>query len=134
MKKLVKDAGLEHRFKIESCATSTEEIWGGVGNPIYPPAQAELRKRGIPFDASKRARQLKRSEYNDWDLLVVMDEMNLRNALRILGSDPEQKLHRLLEYAGRSGSVADPWYSGDFRQAYEDIEAGCRGILELYRA
>ena len=124
MKELVRRERLEDCFEIASCATSTEEI----GNPVYPPARAELVRRGIPCER-RGARQLTRSDYAAYDLLVCMDDWNVRNTLRITGGDPEGKVHKLLEYAGRSGDVADPWYSDRFDIAYDDILAGCRGLL-----
>ena len=124
MKALVRRDGLDDNFTIASCATSTEEI----GNPVYPPARAELARRGIPCE-KRRARQLTRSDYNDYDLLLCMDDWNVRNTLRIVGSDADGKVHKLLEYAGRSGDVADPWYSDRFDVAYADILAGCEGLL-----
>ena len=125
MKELVRREGLYDNFEIASCATSTEEI----GNPVYPPARSELARRGIPCER-RGARQLTRRDYADYDLLLCMDSWNVRNTLRIVGSDPEGKVHKLLEYAGRTDDVADPWYSDRFDVAYEDILSGCEGLLE----
>lgn len=125
MKQLVRERGLEDSFTIASCATSREEI----GNPVYPPARAELARRGIPCER-RGARQLTRRDYEDYDLLICMDSMNVRNALRILGGDPEGKLHKLKEYLGSADDVADPWYSDRFDIAYDEIDAGCRALLE----
>ena len=121
MKELVRREGLEDVMTIASCATSTEEI----GNPVYPPARAELARRGIPCER-RGARQLTKRDYADYDLLLCMDSFNVRNALRIVGSDPEGKIHKLLEYAGRADDVADPWYSDRFDIAYADILSGCQ--------
>lgn len=129
MKKLVTDAGLQDHFHIASSATSTEEIWNGQGNPVYPPARAELKKHGISCDG-KYAVQVKKSDYDKYDLFLVMDSNNLRNIGRILKSDPQNKVHKLLEYAGRADDVADPWYSGRFDVAYQDIHEGCSALLE----
>ena len=126
MKELVRRRHLERLFDIASCATSTEEI----GNPVYPPARAELARQGIPYER-RGARQLTRRDYEDYDLLICMDDWNVRNAKRITGGDPEGKIHKLLEYAGRSGDVADPWYSDRFDIAYDDILSGCEGLLAL---
>lgn len=128
MKKLVKDNGMEQEFVIASSATSTEEI----GNPVYPPARRELAKHGISCEG-KYAVQLKRSDYQKYDLFLVMDDNNLFNICRIFPSDTENKIHKLLEYAGRSDDVADPWYTGNFTKAYQDIEEGCYGLLEEIR-
>ena len=125
MKDLVKKAGLEGQFHIESAATSTEEI----GNPVYPPARRKLMEHGIDC-SGKTARQLQNRDYDEYDLLIGMDRANLRNMHRICGGDYAGKLHLLLEYAGRQGDIADPWYSGDFEATWRDVEAGCRGLLE----
>lgn len=130
MKKLVREKGLENMFFISSCATSREEIWNGVGNPIYPPAQREMNKRGVPFDSSKRAVQLKAEDYGKYDYLIGMDKMNIRNIMRIIGSDPEGKVYRLMDFTERKGDVADPWYSNRFDTAFNDIYEGCRCLLE----
>ena len=125
MKDLVAKAGLSDKFEIASAATSAEEI----GNPVYPPARAELARHGIPCER-RGARQLTRRDYEDYDLLICMDSMNVRNALRILGSDPEGKLHKLKEYLGSADDVADPWYNDRFDIAHAEIDAGCRALLE----
>ena len=128
-KDLVAKQGREKEFFIASCATSEEEIWNGVGNPVYPPARAELAKHGISC-AGKRAVRLQKSDYDAYDLLVVMDNNNLRNAHRILGGDPQGKLCKLMDYTSRGGDVADPWYTDRFDIAYRDILDGCTGLLE----
>lgn len=125
MKDLVRKAGLENQFQIASAATSTEEI----GNPVYPPARRKLAEHGISC-AGKTARQLTRADYGAYDLLIGMDQANLRNMRRICGGDPEGKIHLLLEYADRPGQeVADPWYTGDFEATWQDVLAGCQGLL-----
>ena len=125
MKDLVQKAGLERAFHIESSSTSAEEL----GNAVYPPARRKLAEHGIGC-AGKRARQLRRGDYDEFDLLIGMDRANLRNMRRICGGDPAGKLRLLLEFAGRpGGEVADPWYTGDFDAAWRDVEAGCRGLL-----
>ncbi len=125
MKDLVKKAGLTSQFQIASAATSREEI----GNPVYPPARRKLAEHGIAC-GGKTARQLTRADYGAYDLLIGMDQANLRNMRRICGGDPEGKIHLLLEYADRSGQeVADPWYTGDFEATWQDVLAGCQGLL-----
>ena len=124
MKDLVKKAGLEHRFVIESAATSTEEI----GNPVYPPARRKLAEHGIRC-AGKTARQMRRADYEAYDLLIGMDRANLRNMERICGGDPDGKMRLLMDYTDRPGQVADPWYTGDFDATWRDVEDGCRGLL-----
>ncbi|MBR5136886.1 MAG: low molecular weight phosphotyrosine protein phosphatase [Clostridia bacterium] len=128
-KRMVQEAGLSDKFYIASCATSSEEIWGGVGNPVYPPAKAELARHGISAEG-KRAVQLTRADYDKYDLLVCMDSNNMRNMLRLFGSDSDNKLHKLMEYTERGGDVADPWYTDRFDIAYQDIYDGCVGLLE----
>ena len=125
MKDLVRKAELAEEFSIASAATSTEEI----GNPIYPPARRKLAEHGIGC-AGKTARQLRREDYDRFDLLIGMDGANLRNMRRICGGDPEGKLSLLLDWAGRSGDVADPWYTGDFEATWQDVLAGCQGLLD----
>ncbi len=121
---------LTDNFSVSSCATSTEEIWGDTGNPVYPPAKAELAKHGISCEG-KRAVQLKKSDYDKYDLFVGMDSMNIRNMHRILGNDPEGKICKLMEFTDRGGDVADPWYSGRFDIAYRDIYDGCEALINI---
>lgn len=126
---LARERGVSDRFSVASCATSTEEIICGVGNPVYPPAKRELARHGISCDG-KRAVQLKKSDYDAYDYLICMDDNNVRNAMRILGSDPKGKVSKLMDHTARPGNVADPWYSGDFETCYRDIEDGCKALLE----
>lgn len=128
-KKMIRERGLEDRFAVASSATSTEEIWGGVGNPVYPPAKEELARHGISCDG-KRAVQLRRDDYDQYDLLVGMDSANIRNMHRMLGGDPAGKIRKLMDYTPRGGDVADPWYSERFDIAYRDIYEGCEALLK----
>ena len=128
LKDMAKRAGVADQMVIASSATSTEEIYGGVGNPMYPPARAELSARGIAY-TPRQAVQLRFSDYEKYDVFAVMDEANYRNARRMLGGDPEGKVRKLMSYAGRSGDVADPWYSRRFDVAYDDIYEGCVGLM-----
>ncbi len=125
MKDLVKKAGLENEFHIESAATSTEEI----GNPVYPPARQELAKHGIGC-AGHAARQLRREDYGEFNLLVGMDQANIRNMRRICGGDPEGRIRLLMDFTDRPGEVADPWYTGDFETTWRDVLDGCQGLLK----
>ncbi len=129
LKQMIKEQGMTDRFFVSSCATSTEEIWRGVGNPVYPPAKAELAKHGIACEG-KRAVQLCREDYDNYDLFVGMDSANIRNMHRILGGDAEGKIHKLMDYTARGGDVADPWYSERFDIAYRDIFDGCASLLQ----
>ena len=124
MKDLVKKAGLTSQFYIESAATSREEI----GNPVYPPARRKLAEHNISC-GGHAARQLIRQDYDAYDLLIGMDQANLRDMRRICGGDPDDKIRLLLNYAGRYDDVADPWYTGDFEATWRDVLAGCRGLL-----
>lgn len=127
MKDLVEKAGLEDSFLIESAATSTEEI----GNSVYPPARRKLSEHGISCEG-KTARQMTRSDYNRYDLLIGMDSWNIRNMRNICGGDPEGKITMLMDYTSRPGDVADPWYTGDFEATWRDVLEGCRAILDQY--
>ncbi|MCI8949577.1 MAG: low molecular weight phosphotyrosine protein phosphatase [Lachnospiraceae bacterium] len=124
MKDMVKRAGLENNFYIASAATSTEEI----GNPVHRGTREKLKSVGIST-SGKQAVQLKRQDYDKYDYLIGMDNWNIRNMLRILGGDPEKKVFKLLEFAGSSAEVADPWYTGDFESTYRDVVRGCQGLL-----
>lgn len=128
-KKMVADRNLSSQFFIASAATSTEEIWNGVGNPVYPPAREELARHGISC-AGKRAVQLKKSDYEDYDYLIGMDSMNIRNIERMTGHSRGEKIRKLLEFADSAADVADPWYTGDFQSTYRDVMAGCEGFLK----
>ncbi|MBB3171406.1 low molecular weight protein-tyrosine-phosphatase [Parvibacter caecicola] len=130
LKDMVAKRGLSGQFHIESAATSTEEL----GNPVYPGTQRVLRAHGIGGFEGKRARQLRRADCNDFDLIIGMDEANMRNMGRMLGGDAQGKLHKLLEFAGSARDVADPWYTGDFDTTYEDVCGGCEGLLNFLGA
>ncbi len=130
LKDMVAKRGLSGQFHIESAATSTEE----PGNPVYPGTQRVLRAHGIGGFEGKRARQLRRADCNDFDLIIGMDEANMRNTGRMLGGDAQGKLHKLLEFAGSTRDVADPWYTGDFDTTYEDVCDGCEGLLNFLGA
>lgn len=126
MKDLVRKAGLESEFLIESAATSTEEI----GNDMYPPAKEKLRREGIPF-TRRGARQITAADYNNYDLLIGMDDENLFYMNRRWNNDPDNKVRLLLEFAGSSRKVADPWFTGNFDRTYLDVQEGCEALLKL---
>ena len=126
MKDLVKKARREDEFYIESAATSTEEI----GNEVYPPAKRKLAEHGISCKG-KTARQMTRSDYDRFDLLIGMDEWNIRNMTRICGGDPEGKIHKLLDFTNRPGDVADPWYTGNFEATWQDVLLGCQCLCRI---
>ena len=129
MKDIVSSAGLADNFYIASAATSTEEIWNGVGNPVYPPAKAKLAEHGIDC-SGKRAVQLTRADYGKYDYLIGMDSANIRNMNRMLGGDPEKKVYKLLSFAGQDRDISDPWYTGDFEATYRDVMEGCTALLQ----
>lgn len=128
LKEMIKRKGLEDKFVVCSSATSTEEIWNGIGNPVYPPVKALLESKGID-PSGKRAVQLKVSDYDKYDLLIGMDSTNIRNMNRMLGGDRDNKIHKLMEYTGSSADVSDPWYTRDFEKCYKDIYKGCEALL-----
>ena len=125
MKDIVARAGLSDRFTIASAATSTEEI----GNPVHRGTREKLRQHGISV-AGKTAVQMKRSDYDKYDYLIGMDDWNIRNILRITGGDPAGKVHKLLAFAGRTGDIADPWYTGNFDETYDDVKSGCEELMK----
>lgn len=124
-KDLIQKRGVANQFFIASAATSTEEI----GNPVYPPAKRKLAEHGISCEG-KRARQMKREDYKEYDLLIGTEQINIRNMERIAGGDPDAKMHRLLDYSTRPRDISDPWYTGDFERAYRDILEGCEALLD----
>ena len=126
MKDMVHTHGLDDRFEIASAATSREEI----GNPVYPPARRKLAQHGISC-GGHHARQMTREDYDRYDHIIGMDHANIRNILRITGGDPEGKVSLLLDHTARAGQeVADPWYTGDFDETWQDVTEGCAGLLE----
>lgn len=124
LKDLVSKKGLADLFFIESRATSTEEI----GNPVHYGTRQKLSQFGISV-AGKTAIQLTKSDYDKYDMLICMDSVNVRNTLRIIGNDKAGKVTKLLSFAGESGDIADPWYTGNFDVTYDDVLRGCNGLL-----
>ena len=121
---MIQKKGMSDHFHIASAATSSEEI----GNPVHYGTVNKLRTVGIST-AGKYAVQLKRKDYKEYDYILGMDYRNIRNIDRIIGSDPEQKVHMLLEFSDNPRDIADPWYTGDFDRTYADILEGCGGFL-----
>ena len=126
MKDIVRKAGLEDLFEIESAATSTEEI----GNEVYPPAKRKLAEHGISCKG-KTARQMTHRDYDRFDLLIGMDSWNFRNMNRICGGDPEMKIRLLMDFTDEPRDVADPWYTRDYDTAYRDIRKGLEGFMKF---
>lgn len=125
MKDIVRKNHKEREFEIASAATSTEEL----GNSVYPPARRKLLENGIRCDG-KTARQMTMQDYRYYDLLIVMDNNNMKNAKRIIGNDTDNKLHLLMDYTEQGGTVSDPWYTRDFDRAYNDILSGCQALFD----
>lgn len=126
MKDIVRKSGFSDKIYVESAATSREEI----GNDTHYGTKNKLRAEGIPFE-KRAARQVERTDYNRFDYLVVMDSANLRNLRYIIPHDPDGKVFKLLDFTKRKGSdIADPWYTGDFDETFDDVTEGCRGMLE----
>ena len=128
MKDLVKKAGLEGEFYIDSAATSREEI----GNGVHHGTKRKLAQMGVPC-GNHRARQMTRDDYDKFDLLIGMDNANIRNMKRIADGDDEGKIRMMLDYTNRPGEVADPWYTGNFDETWDDVLEGCTGLLERLR-
>lgn len=127
MQDMVDKMGLHDEFYISSAATSTEEI----GNPVHPGTRRKLAENGISCDG-KRAVQIKESDYDRYDYIIVMDSLNMRNLRRIIKNDDKYKIHKLLDFSS-GGDIADPWYTGNFDVTYSDIVRGCRGLIEHMR-
>lgn len=125
---IMKDLCQTEDVYIESAAVSREEI----GNPIYPPAQKILRVKGIPFD-NRKARQFTLDDYNNFDIIVIMEQYNMPRLLRIIGEDKQNKVNRLLDFTDTPGDIEDPWYSGNFEKVFEQIRYGCEALLKKIR-
>lgn len=124
LRDMAQKQGIADQFIIASAATSTEEI----GNPVHSGTRRKLKEFGISTEG-KTAVQLKKKDYMYYDYLLGMDKRNIQNILRIVGEDQGSKVHLLLEYASNTRDIADPWYTGDFNQTYDDIKEGCEGFL-----
>lgn len=125
MKDMVRKAGCEAEFEIASAATSREEI----GNDIHRGTKAKLREQGIAFE-KRQARQVTKKDYEEFDYLILMDRENKRGLSRIISADPYNKVHMLLSFAGKDRDIADPWYTGNFDETYDDVVAGCQAFLQ----
>lgn len=124
LKDMVEKRGLGDLFFIASAATSREEI----GNPVYPPARRKLREHGID-PSGKKARQMTKKDYEEYDYLLAAERYNISNMLRITGGDPEHKIYRLLDFSDSPRDIDDPWYTGNFDATWRDIVEGCEGFL-----
>ena len=128
MKDLVKKAGLSDQFEIASAATSREEI----GNPVHRGTKNKLKQYGISTDG-KYAIQMTSEDYRAYDYIIAMERYNLRNMERFIHGDPAHKVHLLLDFTDRGGDIADPWYTGNFDETYDDVLEGCQGLLQYIR-
>lgn len=126
MKDLVRKAGREEQFIIASKAARRDEL----GNDTHYGTKAKLRQMGVPFE-KRKATLLSKSDYNAYDYLIAMDRENVSDMLRLFGGDPDKKIHMLLEFAGLKREVADPWYTGNFDETYEDVLLGCKGLMRM---
>jgi protein-tyrosine phosphatase len=128
-KHLCRQAGLEDRFQIASMAVSTEEI----GNDIYPPAKRVLTAHGIPF-SRRAARQITKADFDTYDYIICADRSNIRIMEYRFGdavlNESHAQVSMMMEWVGEKRDVSDPWYTGDFETAYQDIETSCRAILK----
>ena len=127
MKQMVADAGLSEQFEIASAATSTWEI----GNPVYPPARRKLAELGIGCKGNT-ARQMTRKDYDYYDLIIGMEQKNLRDIKAITGEDRLGKIVLLMDFTDSPHDIADPWYTGDFDATWNDVTKGCAALIEKY--
>ena len=123
-KDMVGKAGRAEDFYIDSAATSREEI----GNDTDPRTKRKLTEKGVPF-TKRRARQMTKADYKEFDYIIAMDDNNIRNMMRIIGCDPDGKVYKLLGFAGRNDGIADPWYTGNFDETWDDVLEGCTALL-----
>lgn len=129
---MVEKSGLSAEISVASAATSTEEIWNGIGEPVHHGTRNKLKEVGISC-AGKRAVQMTKKDASEYDYLIGMDANNIRNMKRIAGGKHEEKMKRLLEFAGMDRDIADPWYTGNFDKTYEDIVCGCEALLSCVK-
>jgi len=125
MKDLVNKAGLTDKFHIESAATSRYEI----GNDADPRTKRKLTEMGVPF-TKRRARQMTKADYKEYDYIIGMEDDNIKNIMKIIGSDPDGKVFKLLDFTGRDDDIADPWYTGNFDETWDDVLEGCTALLD----
>ena len=130
LKDKLEKLGVLDKFTIKSSATSNEEIYSGIGNPVYPPAREELLKHGITCNG-KRAEQLKKSDYEKYDIFICMDAYNVKNAIRIFGHDNDNKIVKMLSFKNSDADVSDPWYTGNFSKTYFDIDTSCDFLVKI---
>ncbi len=128
-KKIVKDLGKENEYEIASAATTQDAIISGIGHDIDVRSQRVMNEHGIPFN-HRQARKMVKSDYEKYDYIIGMDEENFFDMNHISAGDPERKEYKLLSFAGSMMDVDDPWYTGDFEAAYQDIYRGCEALIK----
>ena len=128
MKDIVKKAGLDEKIEISSVAATQDEI----GNGMYPPAKRKLEEMGIPY-TRRAARLFTSADYEKYDVIIGMDEENREDLLHLTQGDPKKKLKQLMDFTDTPKEVADPWYTGNFNETYEDILRGTTGLLQALR-
>lgn len=125
LKDMIKKEGLENSFEVESAATSSEEI----GNSVYPPAKRILAEHNISC-VGKTARRITKEDYDKYDFIIGMDSANIYNMNRFWNDHKGKIKHIMIDFAKINRDVADPWYTGDFEQTYDDLILGCKAILQ----
>ena len=128
-KDMVRKENLENEFLILSAATSSEEI----GNHIHSGTRRKLKEVGVPFDESKTAVKIKKTDYDEFDYIIGMDSMNVVNMKMVFVGDPDGKIFKLLYFSGLERDIADPWYTGNFDVTYDDILMGLSGFLKAVK-
>ena len=128
-KKIVKDLGKENEYEIASAATTEDAIISGILHDIDVRSQRVMNEHGIPFN-HRQARKMVKSDYEKYDYIIGMDEENFFDMNHISAGDPERKEYKLLSFAGSMMDVDDPWYTGDFEAAYQDIYRGCEALIK----
>lgn len=131
LKDMVKKRGIADNFYIASAATSSYEIGNSVHHGTRHGTRTKLAEYGISV-SGKTAVQLTKADYDKYDYLIGMDSGNIRDILRIIGSDPQRKVYKLLQFAGSDRNIADPWYTGNFDATYDDIYEGCNALLNFF--
>jgi protein-tyrosine phosphatase len=129
-KDIVRKAGREEDFYIDSAGTSDENVWNHSG--IYPKTKEVLRKNSVDFE-EHYARQMTRADYDKFDYIVCMEEYNKRGIFRIIGDDPQCKVYRLLDFTSKPDDIDDPWYHRDFDRTFDEISYGCECLLKTLK-